>query len=95
MQASSQRSPGSIGWLWRRASDCCLSPQVAERVLNTLFDVRIGHNQHAAFVPRHQHDFLRHACVQLVQGLNHVAPVEDWGPLFCGLMEHKVPEQLQ
>ncbi len=35
------------------------------------------------------------AGVQLVEGLDGVAPVQDGAPLLVHLVEHKVPEQLQ
>ena len=41
------------------------------------------------------HNLLRHGSIQLIQRLNHVAPVQDGAALLIHLVEHEVAEQLQ
>jgi hypothetical protein len=36
-----------------------------------------------------------HTSIQLVEALNHMAPVQHWGAILAHLMQHKVPEELQ
>ena len=38
---------------------------------------------------------LGQAGVELIQALDHVAPVQHGRPVLAALVEHKVPEQLQ
>lgn len=69
--------------------------QLLEGTVEATLQVRVGHDQDALLIPRHQADLLRNASVQFVEAGDDVAQVDPGRPSFCYLVEQVIPEKLQ